>query len=296
MPITNEVVYANVWEDPDLNRQALHVKPGDSVISITSGGCNSLCLLLENPERVVSIDLNPAQLGMLEYKRAAIMELNYDDYLESLGVTFFKQEPRHPASYRLELFDRIKKHMSPEACLFWEGRRERIANGIFMDGKVEKFFAIYRRMLSWFYNWDQIEKLFSFNTLEEQKMYYLEMNRKRWKFLNRCLLNRWILSLVKGSHSFDQVEDPDLAENLNRKIHKGMTTFLNPDNYFMALMLLGQHFKPEAMSPYLLRENFPVLKENIGRLEIFQGITTDVLKNTAKHLSISSISLTFSNG
>ncbi len=282
MPITDEVVYANVWEDPELNRRSLHVRPGDSVLSITSGGCNSLCLLLENPGRVVSIDLNPAQLGMLEYKRAAIMELDYDDYLESLGVTFYGKPSRHPQEYRVQLFDRIKKHMSPEARSFWEGRRERIAKGIFMDGKVEKFFAIYRRMLKFFYDWSDIEKLFSFETLEEQRNYYIGMNRRKWKFLNQCLLNKFVLSLVKGSHSFEQVEDPDLAANLNRKIHRGMTRFFNPDNYFMSLMLLGEHYKPDAMSPYLLRENFPVLKENIGRLEIFKGVLTDVLAKYGK--------------
>jgi len=69
------VVYSNVWEDPELNRQALQVKPGQSVLSITSGGCNSLCLLLEDPSWVVSIDLNPAQLAMLELKRAAMAGL-----------------------------------------------------------------------------------------------------------------------------------------------------------------------------------------------------------------------------
>lgn len=279
MPITNEVVYANVWEDPELNRRSLQVKPGDSVISITSGGCNSLCLLLEDPSRVVSIDLNPAQLAMLEYKRAAIMELDYDEYLDSMGVTFFGQPPRVTPAQRLQLFDRIKKHMPEEARTFWEGRRERIGNGIFLDGKVEKFFALYRKVLGWLYDWKEIEKLFQQPTLEAQREYYRSFPRRKWRVLNKCLLHRWVLSLVKGAHSFEQVEDPDLARNLNRKIDRAMATFYNPDNFFMSLMLLGTHWKPEAMSPYLLRRNFPKLKANIGRLEIFKGVLTDVLSH-----------------
>ncbi|MGM0601087.1 MAG: DUF3419 family protein, partial [Candidatus Rifleibacteriota bacterium] len=69
------IVYSNVWEDPELNRLSLKCEPGQNILSITSGGCNSLCLLLEDPKKLISIDLNPAQLAMLELKRAAIIEL-----------------------------------------------------------------------------------------------------------------------------------------------------------------------------------------------------------------------------
>ena len=57
-----------------------------------------------------------------------------------------------------------------------------------------------------------------------------------------------------------------------------MTRFFNPDNYFMCLLLLGGHYHEKGMSPYLLRENYPKLKKNIDRLEIFQGTIDDVLK------------------
>jgi S-adenosylmethionine-diacylglycerol 3-amino-3-carboxypropyl transferase len=43
-------------------------------------------------------------------------------------------------------------------------------------------------------------------------------------------------------------------------------------------MLLGGHYHENGMSPYLLRENYPKLKKNIDRLEIFQGTIGDVLK------------------
>ncbi|MFZ2959514.1 MAG: DUF3419 family protein [Candidatus Ozemobacteraceae bacterium] len=272
------IVYSNVWEDPELNRRSLQVKPGDSVISITSGGCNSLCLLLEDPSRVVSIDFNPAQIYLLEYKKGAIIELEYQDFLHALGVEFYGKPLRKPKEERFELYQRFRKHLSPAAQAFWDENRETIISGVFMSGKVEHFFAFYRKLLGWLYDFSDIEKVFKFPNLEEQTAYYRGFNRKRWRVLNRVLLNKTVLSLVKGSHSFAQVEDPDLSENLNRKINRAMCRFYNPDNFFMSLMLLGKHFKPESMSPYLLEANFPKLKANIGRLEVFQGILTDVLK------------------
>jgi len=272
------VVYSNVWEDPELNRRSLQVKPGDVVLSITSGGCNSLCLLLENPSKVVSIDLNPAQLAMLEYKRAAIIELGYEDFLESLGTPFFRKPSPHPPIYRWDLYQKIRKHIPGYAIDFWDANRPLIEKGIFWCGKVEAFFDFYRKILAFLYDFKKMEALFECPDLEAQRRRYKELNRKRWRFLNGLLLNNFVLSLVKGAHSFAQVEDKNLSGNLSRKIDIGMTRFFNPDNYFISLMLLGGHYSRKAMSPYLLEENFPVMKKNIDRLDIFQGTVGDVLK------------------
>lgn len=271
------VVYSNVWEDPELNRLSLKVEPGQNVLSITSGGCNSLCLLLDDPKKLISIDLNPAQLAMLDLKRAAIMELDYDDFIEVLGVPFFRKPSNKPAEYRIELYNRIKKHMPKYAVEFWDENQQIIKNGVMMCGKVEKFFAFYRKILKWLYGEEEILKLFQAKNLEEQQEAYRNFRKKRWNALHRILLNRKILSFVKGAHSFAMVDFEDFAGNLNRKRTLGLTRFYNPDNYFMSLMLLGGHYHDKGMSPYLLRENYPKLQKNIGALEIYKGTIGEVL-------------------
>ena len=271
------VVYSNVWEDPELNRVSLKVKPGQNVLSITSGGCNSLCLLLEDPAKLISIDLNPAALAMLEYKRAAIMELEYDEFIDALGTPFLFKPEKSP-EYRVELYNRIRKHMPAHATAFWDENLHQIKSGIMMCGKVEKFFKFYRTVLGWLYGKEEIMKLFKAENLEKQREVFASFRKKRWNALHRLLLNRGVLSLVKGAHSFAQVDFEDFAGNLNRKRTLGMTRFFNPDNYFMCLLMLGGHYHEKGMSPYLLRENYPKLKKNIDRLEIFQGTIGDVLK------------------
>lgn len=271
------VVYSNVWEDPELNRVSLKVQPGQNVLSITSGGCNSLCLLLEDPAKLISIDLNPAQLAMLEFKRAAIMELDYDDFIESMGTPFLFKPGKSP-EYRIELYNRIKKHMPAYAVQFWDENQNHIRHGIMMCGKVEKFFKIYRTLLGFLYSKEDLMSLFKAENLEKQREAYATFRKKRWNALHRLLLNRAVLSLVKGAHSFAQVDFEDFAGNLNVKRTRGMTRFFNPDNYFMCLLMLGAHYHENGMAPYLLRENYPKLKANIGRLEIFMGTIGDVLK------------------
>lgn len=271
------VVYSNVWEDPELNRVSLKVKPGQNVLSITSGGCNSLSLLLEDPAKLISIDLNPAQLAMLDFKRAAIMELSYDEFIDSMGTPFLFKEAK-PAEYRIELYNRIKKHMPQYAVDFWAENQQQIRDGIMMCGKVEKFFKIYRTLLGFLYSKEDLMSLFKADNLDQQRERYAAFRKKRWNALHRLLLNRGVLSLVKGAHSFAQVDFEDFATNLNQKRTLGMTRFFNPDNYFMCLLMLGGHFHEKGMSPYLLRENYPKLQKNIDKLEIFKGTIGEVLK------------------
>lgn len=52
--------------------QVLDINKRDTVLTLTSGGCNSLNLLLHGAGHVVSVDCNPAQSALLELKATAI--------------------------------------------------------------------------------------------------------------------------------------------------------------------------------------------------------------------------------
>ncbi|MBM3271367.1 MAG: DUF3419 family protein, partial [Candidatus Sericytochromatia bacterium] len=64
-PFHRLIGYANCWEDAEILQEALQVGTGDRVLSITSGGCNTLALLLHDPDRVVALDFNPNQNHLL---------------------------------------------------------------------------------------------------------------------------------------------------------------------------------------------------------------------------------------
>ena len=52
--------------------QVLKINRRDEVLTLSSGGCNSLNLLLHGAGHVVSVDCNPAQSALLELKATAI--------------------------------------------------------------------------------------------------------------------------------------------------------------------------------------------------------------------------------
>lgn len=279
MAIKNSIVYSNAWEDPELNRRALSIEAGDSVLSITSGGCNSLNLLIEGPQKIVSIDANPAQNHLLEYKISAIKSLEYEEFLEALGAEFYNKPSKFSRDYRLELYDKLRPNLSAEAKNFWDDNCDIIKTGLIMCGKVEKFFKLYRKALMMLYGpeYESIKKIFFCPDIGIQRKIYENINFKRWHLLNWLLLNRTILSIVKGAHSFKYVEEKEFDKNLNRKVDRAMKNIDNRTNYFFSLILLGNFLSPKCLPPYLLKENFGALKNNIDKIEVFYGISTDIL-------------------
>ena len=81
----NNLVYVTSFEDPAVDRCALEVGPSDRVVTITSGGCNALDLVLAGSLEVHAVDVNPLQTALLELRIAAIRKLGHDDFFALFG-------------------------------------------------------------------------------------------------------------------------------------------------------------------------------------------------------------------
>ena len=75
---SRSLVYNTCWEDPAVDRQALALGANDTVLVITSAGCNALDYALEAPRRIDAVDANPRQTALLELKIAGIRALAFD--------------------------------------------------------------------------------------------------------------------------------------------------------------------------------------------------------------------------
>ena len=79
------LIYNTCWEDPAVDRKALNLGPNDTVLAITSAGCNVLDYALLGPKRIHAVDANPRQTALLELKLAAIRCLDYEDFFALFG-------------------------------------------------------------------------------------------------------------------------------------------------------------------------------------------------------------------
>ena len=170
----NKIYYSQCWEDPEILSQALEITPDDTVLSVTSGGCNTLALALKGPKHIVALDVNPAQNYLLELKIAAIKSLAHEDFLKFVGVS--------KSIDRLAIFGRIKPKISIEAQLWWSSRTNLIQIGILHIGKFEKYLSTFRNFfLPFIHSQETINQLSLLKIVSKQEDFY----KNKW---DNCLL------------------------------------------------------------------------------------------------------------
>src|SRR6478609_9109411 len=128
------VRYANVWEDAEVLRSALLPAPGRRLLSIASAGDNAFALLAAGAE-VVAADLSPAQLALVELKRAAIRRLGYEETLAFLGV-------RTGGEDRRSVYERLERDLPASARDFFRERLDEVAGGVIHHGRFEGYFRL----------------------------------------------------------------------------------------------------------------------------------------------------------
>ena len=58
------LVYTQIWEDPEIDLEALALGPDCHVVAIASGGCNVLSYLTADPARITAVDLSLAHVAL----------------------------------------------------------------------------------------------------------------------------------------------------------------------------------------------------------------------------------------
>src|SRR5271167_1330911 len=80
-------VYNQIWEDPEVDLEALALKPHHKLITIASGGCNVLNYLAADPARIIAVDLNPNHVALTKLKLTALANLpSYEDFFRFFGT------------------------------------------------------------------------------------------------------------------------------------------------------------------------------------------------------------------
>ena len=262
--------YANCWEDADLLLKGLSIEPGDRVLSIASAGDNSLSLLCHDPELVVAVDINTAQLKLLKLKIAAFKILDHHEVLSFLG---FQEH-----SDRMKLYAKLRGHLPQEDQEYWDQRSEEIIQGLIHAGKFERYFQLFRKkVLPLIHGSKRIAELFRSKTPEEQK-HFCENTwfNRRWIFLFKIFFSRFVLGTFGRDPKF--LNEVKVAVSTfileSARIHLGSTYCQN--NYFLQYILLGSF---ETQLPHYARsENFEKIKANLDRIEVFHGLAEDAFQ------------------
>jgi S-adenosylmethionine-diacylglycerol 3-amino-3-carboxypropyl transferase len=284
------LVYNTCWEDPAVDRAALDLGPGDTVLAITSAGCNALDYALAGVRRVHAVDANPRQTALLELKLAGLRALAYEDFYALFG------EGRHPGFAWLYR-SCLREQLSPFARGYWDRHThwftQRDAAGSFyffgLAGRVARAFRLYlqaRPRLR-----DAVQDLLGARSLEEQRATYdARVAPQLW--------NRGVHWALSRQFTMSLLGVPGAQHDEVRRQHPGGVPGFVRDaidyvfrvlpvwtNYFWGLYLRGRYARGCAPE-YLKPENFAALKA--GRAEAILPHTatvTEFLRATDERIS-----------
>ena len=276
------LVYAQIWEDPVVDMQALALDADSRIITIASGGCNALSYLTGNPASITAVDLNTAHVAMNKLKIAAVHHLPDYQHLRS-----FLADANHAAN--LDMYRKyLAPHLDDVSRRYWEGRdlagRRRIkgfAKGIYKRGMLGSFIGL-AHFIAKVYKIDPREILGA-QSLEEQRAVF----EQRFAPLFQRRFIRWLtdqpaslFGLGIPPAQYDVLAgDERMAAVLLRRLEKLACHFPLNDNYF-AWQAFSRGYGPSptrSLPPYLQQENFEIVRARADRITMLHANFTDHL-------------------
>jgi len=280
-PVFEKLLFAQSWEDPELDIEALQIQPSDRILVVTSGGCNALSLLTTGPREMIAIDMNPVQSWLMELKLAGIRTLSHDEYLRLLGVRFLEEpSPNHNTS--IEVYGKVRGDLSPAARSFWDCNQKMISHGVLQSGRYELYLRVFRRLLRAIQGGATVRELMNQSLDMQQNFYHSQWDRTAWRLFFRIFFSRQVLG-GRGldPEFFKYVESiGPFGEHWRRLAEHVLTDLPIRDNYFVAQICFGSYLNRTAVPRYLHPRYFETLKHHAGRVRIITEELEKFLRKT----------------
>ncbi len=279
------LVYAQIWEDPVVDMEALKIGPSDHIVAIASGGCNVMSYLVANPARITAVDLNGAHVAL------NCLKIEAAQCLPDHG-TFFNMFGRADKAANVVFYDQfVAPRLDPTSRRYWEGRtatgRRRIewfAHGVHRHGLLGRFIGAGHRIAK--LNGCDPAIMLQARTIGEQRALFD-------KHLAPLFAKRMIRFLASQPASLYGLGIPpaqyralagDSAEGiiavLRQRLEKLACGFELKDNYF-AWQAFGRKYDPApdaSTPPYLEAGNFDAVSANAGRIDVRHESMTAFLR------------------
>lgn len=276
------LVYAQIWEDPVVDMEALAIEPGNRIAAIASGGCNVFSYLTADPAEIAAVDLNTAHVALNNLKRVAIQRL--PDHTNLRRFFADADNDANIADYRIF----VRPHLDEVTRRYWEGRdlagRRRIngfAHGLYKRGLLGNFIGL-AHLVARMHRIDPRQFLEA-RTIEEQRAIFDE---KFAPFFDRKFI-RWItdqrsslFGLGIPPAQYDALAGgKPMADVLRARLEKLACDFPLDDNYF-AWQAFGRGYgkgRAASLPPYLQADNYDAVRARAGRVTMLHANMTDML-------------------
>ncbi|MDO1584514.1 DUF3419 family protein [Rhizobium oryzicola] len=281
------LVYPQIWEDPDVDMEAMDLSEGQSIVTIGSGGCNMLAYLSRAPRSIDVVDLNPHHIALNRLKLKAFETLpGHADVVRFLSA--------EGTGVNGKAFDRfIAPGLDPVTRAYWEKRnikgQRRVSvfdRNIYRTGLLGRFIAV-GHLLARMHGVDLTE-MTQARSLREQRQFF---ETKIAPLFDRPVI-RWITSRKSSlfglgipPQQYDELAsvaaEGSIAPVLRQRLEKLACHFPLRDNYFAWQAFARRYPRPEegSLPTYLRAEHYRAIRENAGNVIVHHATFTELLSH-----------------
>jgi S-adenosylmethionine-diacylglycerol 3-amino-3-carboxypropyl transferase len=276
LALQDRLLYGACWEDVAVARTALRIPSGGLVVAIGSAGDNVIALLLDDPGRVVAVDLNPAQTALIELKVAALRSAPAE------LAAFVGGTPGDGAlsSARLARYEAVRPMLSASAGRHWDAHIGDIETGVIHSGRFERYLAWFRLGLLPLVPGRAIVRgmLAAPDVAEQRRLYRERWDSRTWRGLFRVFFSRRLLAAMgRDPAFFAQVADGDKGAHFLERAIDGLTATPIRTNPYVTFILTGRYRVPDAAPAYLQPSHATTLARRANRVAVVTGSLLEVL-------------------
>jgi S-adenosylmethionine-diacylglycerol 3-amino-3-carboxypropyl transferase len=283
-------VYNQIWEDPDVDMEALALQPHHTLITIASGGCNVLNYLAANPARIIAVDLNPNHVALTRLKLAALANLpGYEDFFRFFGTANDKANRK--------AFDNfLRSRLDPVTRRYWQkhiplhGRRiNMFARNLYKYGLLGRFIGVLHTVAR--LHGKKLNDIVEARTPAEQRRAFEKTIAPLFEYKSIKLLSKSPVSLYAlgiPPAQYDELVaagEGDPISVLRQRVEKLACDFPINENYF-AWQAFARGYdveNREAVPAYLQSDTYDVIRTRTNKVEVHHASLIDFLKSQKPH-------------
>jgi len=281
-------VYNQIWEDPDVDLDALELKSHHRLITIASGGCNVLNYLAADPARITAVDLNPNHIALTRLKLTALENLpSYEEFFRFFGQANDKAN-------RTAYDDFLSERLDATTRRYWDkhvplkGRRiNMFARNLYRYGLLGRFIGVLHAVAK--LHGKRLDDMLAARTPQEQREAFERtiaplFDYKSIKLLSKSPMSLYALGIPPAQYDeLISTNNGSAIASLRDRVERLACDFPIAGNYF-AWQAFGRGYdleNREAIPDYLRRDTYEIIRTRTGKVDTHLASLTDFLKDQA---------------
>ncbi|KPF42439.1 DUF3419 family protein [Rhizobium sp. AAP43] len=279
------LVYAQIWEDPEVDMAAMDLMEGHRIVTIGSGGCNMLAYLSRQPGSIDVVDLNPNHIALNKLKIAAFRHL--PDHASVVRLLSGSEDRAN-----IQLYERhILPYLDASTRTYWQKRglngKRRVSvfnRNIYRTGLLGRFIALGHLIAK--LHGIRLEDMAAARSLRDQRQFFDTRIAPLFdKPLIRFITARKssLFGLGIPPQQYDELaslsDNGSIAPILRHRLEKLACHFPLRENYFAWQAFMRRYPRPEegVLPTYLQPQHYEAIRASADRVNVHHESVTDLL-------------------